>query len=92
MLKFTEWSKTPGITLKKHTEGKKTLFLKEISYFLLISLLIWMKETLTWFSLQKNEAGNGFSNIKDTFAESLQLQMLGLHQSRVHQGWSIKFK
>ena len=26
MLKFTEWSKTPGITLKKHAEGKKNTF------------------------------------------------------------------
>ena len=34
-----------------------------------------------WFSLQRDETGNGLSNIKDTFEESLQLQMLVLHQS-----------
>ena len=31
--------------------------------------------------LQRNETGNGMSNIKDTFAESLQLQISVLHQS-----------
>ena len=40
-----------------------------------------MKKTLIWFNLQRDGTGNGLSNIKDTFAESLQLQMLVLHQS-----------
>ena len=34
-----------------------------------------------WFNLQRDEIRNGLSNIKDTLAESLQLQMLVLHQS-----------
>ena len=40
-----------------------------------------MKQTLMWFNLQQDRTGNGLHNIKDTFAESLQLQMSGLHQS-----------
>ena len=40
-----------------------------------------MKQTLIWFNLQRDGTGNGLSNIKDTFAESLQLQMSVLYQS-----------
>ena len=40
-----------------------------------------MKQTLIWFNLQRDGTRNGLSNIKDTFAESLQLQMPVLHQS-----------
>ena len=36
-------------------------------------MLIWIKQTLIWFNLQRD--GDELSNIKDTFAESLQLQM-----------------
>ena len=39
-----------------------------------------MKKTLLWFNLQKDGSRNGLSNIKDIFAESLQLQMSVLHQ------------
>ena len=35
-----------------------------------------MKQTLIWFNLQRN----GFSNIKETFSETLQLQISVLHQ------------
>ena len=48
----------------------------------MIFVLIWMKQTLIRFNLQSSGTGNGFSNIKATFAESLQLQMSVLHQSR----------
>ena len=34
-----------------------------------------MKQTLIWFNLQRDGAGNGLFNIKDTFAGSLQLPM-----------------
>ena len=34
-----------------------------------------MKKTQTWFSLQRDRTRNGLTNIKETFAESLQLQM-----------------
>ena len=40
-----------------------------------------MKQTLIWFNFQRNGTGTGLSNIKDTFAEGLQLQMSVLHQS-----------
>ena len=43
-------------------------------------MLIWIKQTLIWFNLQKDGTRNGLSNIKETFAESLQLQMSVLHQ------------
>ena len=61
---------------------KKTwLSLKGISCLQEIFVLIWMKQTLIWFNLQRDGSGNGLSNIKDTFAESLRLQMSVLHQS-----------
>ena len=75
MLKFTERPKTPGITSKK-----PMAFLKGISCLQVIFVIIWIKQTLIWFSLQTGNE-NGLSNIKDTFVESLQLQMSVLHQS-----------
>ena len=75
MLKFTERPKTPGMASKKNIafpEGNKLLG----GDF----MLIWMKQTLIWFNLQRDGTGNGSSNIKETFGESLQLQMLVLHQ------------
>ena len=55
-------------------------------------MVIWMKQMLIWFNLQRDGIGNGVSNIKDTFTESLQLQMSVLHQKYVHrQGWSLNF-
>ena len=42
-------------------------------------MLIWMKQTLIPFNLQRDGTRNGFSNIKETFSESLQLQMSVLH-------------
>ena len=47
----------------------------------MIFVLIRIKQALIWFNLQIDGTGNGLSNIKDTFAESLQLQMSILHQS-----------
>ena len=44
-------------------------------------MLIWMKQALIWFNLQRDEAGNEISDTEDTFAESLQLQMSVLHKS-----------
>ena len=76
MLKFTERPKTPGVTSKKIW-----LSLKGISCLQVIFVLIWMKQVLMWFNLQRNGTGNGLFNIKDTFAECLQLQMSVLHRS-----------
>ena len=39
-----------------------------------------MKRRLVWFNLQIDGTRNGLSDIKETFAESLQLQMSVLHQ------------
>ena len=75
MLKFTERPKTPGMTSKKNIafpEGNK-LFAGDF-------VLIWMKQTLIWFNLQRDGTRNGLSNIKETFPESLQPQMSVLHQ------------
>ena len=76
MLKFTEQPKTPGMT------SKKTL-LKGISSFAGDFVLIWMKQRLIWFNLQRDGTRNGMSNIEETFAENLQLQMSLLLQSKV---------
>ena len=76
MLKFAEQPKTLGVILKK-----TWLSLKRISYLQVIFLLIRIKQMLIGFNLQRDGTGNGLSNIKDAFAESLQLQMPVLHQS-----------
>ena len=71
MFKFTERPKIPGMTLKKNIafpEGNK-LFAGDL-------VLIWMKQMLIWFKLQRD----GLSNIKETFTESFQLQISVLHQ------------
>ena len=74
MLKFTERPKTGGMTSKK-----KFLSLKEISSFAADFVLIWMKQRLIWFNLQRNGTRNGLPNIKETFEENLHLQMSVLH-------------
>ena len=43
-------------------------------------MLIWLKQTLIWFNLQRDGRKNGLPNIKETFSESLKLQMSVLHQ------------
>ena len=74
MLKFTERPKTPGMTSKKIAfPGGNKLFACRF-------VLIWMKQTLIWFNLQRDGTRNGLSNIMETFGESLQLQMSVLHQ------------
>ena len=54
-----------------------------------------MKQTLIWFNLQRDETKNGLPNIKDTFAEYLQLQMSVLYfkagLSNLSDGWA-KYK
>ena len=49
---------------------------------------------LIWFNLQRDETRNGLSNIKETFAEILQLQMSVLHQHMSissHAGFSSSY-
>ena len=55
-------------------------------------MLIWKKQRLISFNLQRDGTGNGLSNIKETFAENLQLKMSILHQiMSIFQGYSLKF-
>ena len=56
-------------------------FPKGISRLQVIFMLMSMKQMLIWFNLQSDGTGNGLSDMKDTFAECLQLQMSVLHQS-----------
>ena len=53
MFKFTEWPKTPGMTSKKK-QKKTVLSLKGISSFAGDFVLIWMKQRLIWFNLQRD--------------------------------------
>ena len=79
MLTIIELHKRLGITLKNmalsegSTEGNQ-LFAGDFH-------AVVIKQTLMLFSLQRDETGNGLSNIKDNSVESFQLQMSVLHQS-----------
>ena len=75
------WNLPSGPKHRGWSHQKTLLSLKRISCLQMIIVLIWMKETLIWFNLQRDGTGNVLSNIKDTFAESLQLQMSVLQQS-----------
>ena len=70
MLKFTEWPKTLGMTSKK-----TVLSMKVISSFAGDFVLIWTKQRLIGFRLQRDGTRNGLPNIKETLAENLQLKM-----------------
>ena len=89
--------------LPSGSKHRGSLSLKEISFLEVIFVLIEMNQTLIWFNLQRDETGNGLSNIKDTFPERLQLQISVLYQnmcifktglSKVHMmaGQNIKKK
>ena len=87
MLKFTERPKTPRIT------SKRTWFsLKEISCVQVIFVLIWMKQTLIWFSLQRDGTGNGLSNVN--LHQSMRIFKVSLSSSYddVMTGQNIKRK
>ena len=84
MLKFTERPKTQWMTSKK-----TLLSLKGISSFAGDFVLIWMKHKAEMVQFTTR---NELTNIKETFAEYLQLQTSVLHQSMsIFQGWSLKF-
>ena len=90
MLKFAERPKTPGITSKKNRK-KTWLSLKGISCLQMIFVLIWMKQTLIWFNLQRDETGNGLSNVN--LHQSLHIFKAGLSSSYdVMAGQNIKKK
>ena len=73
MLKFTEGPKTPGITSKK--SQKKPIAFPKGNKLFAGDFFANLDETNT------DGTGNGLSNIKDSFSESLQLQMSVLHKS-----------
>ena len=92
MLKLTKRPKTPGITFKKSWFSQKG-----ISYLQVILMFFWIKQTQVCFNLQRNGTENGLSNITNTIAESLQLQISLLHQglctsktslSSLSDGWA----
>ena len=66
MLKFTERPKTTGITSKK-----TWLFLKGVGCLEVFFVLIWMKQPLIWFNLQRFGTGNGFSKVSLHFKAGL---------------------
>ena len=59
MLKFTEWPETLGMTSKK-----KHCFPWRDKQFAGDFMLIWTKQRLIWFNLQRDGTGNEFSNIR----------------------------
>ena len=59
---------------------KNIPFPEENKLFACDFVLIWIKQTLIWFNLQRDRTRDGLSSIKETFAETLQLQMSVLHQ------------
>ena len=76
IFKLIKRPKTLGIILKKIW-----IFVKGITYLQVIFMLFWTKWTLVCYNLPRNGTGNGFYNIKDTFAENFNLQLSVLHQS-----------
>ena len=62
------------------TSKKNIAFPEGNKLFVVDFVLIWMKKTLKWFKLQRDGTRNGFSNTKESFAESLPLQLSDLHQ------------
>ena len=88
MLKLTERSETPGWLQKKNSsfpEGNNS-----ISSFAGDLVLIWMKQRLIWFNLQKHGTRNGLCHIKETCVENLQLKMSVLC-TKIWAFWSLKF-
>ena len=69
VLKFTKQPKTLGM------DSKNSALPEGISSFAGDFVLIWMKQRLVWSNLQRDGTGNGLSNVKETFAENLQLKM-----------------
>ena len=85
MLKFTERPKTPGITSKK-----TWLSLKGVSWLQVIFVLIWMKQTLIWFNLQRDGTGNRLSNV--ILRQSMRIFKAGLSSSYDVMRWQAKYK
>ena len=65
---------------RRSLQKKTWLSLKGISCLQVTFMLIWMNQMLIWFNLQRDGTEKWLSNNKDTFSESLQLQISVLHQ------------
>ena len=79
-----------GMTSEKH-RSLWAFSMKGISSFAGDFVLFWMKQWLIWFNLKRDGTRNELPNMKETFAENLQLQMSVLHQiMSIFQGWSLK--
>ena len=79
------WNLLSGQKHRGWLQTKTVLSPKGINSFSGDFVLIWMKQRLIWFNLQRDGTRNGLSNIKETFAESLQLQMSVLHQRVIYE-------
>ena len=69
------WNLLSGQKHRGWLQTKTVLSPKGINSFSGDFVLIWMKQRLIWFNLQKDGTRNGLSNIKEIFAENLQLKM-----------------
>ena len=69
------WNLPSGPKHRGWLQKKTVLSLKGISSFAGDFVLIWIKQRLIWFNLQRDGTRNRFSNLKETFAENFQLKM-----------------
>ena len=79
------WNLPSGPKHHGWLQKKSVLSLEGMSSFAGDFVLIWMKQRLIGFSLQGDGTRNGLSNIKETFAENLQLKI----SSSLRQSMSI---
>ena len=79
------WNLPSGPKHRIWLQKKTVLSLKGISSLSGEFVLIWMKQRLIWFNIQRDGTRNGLSNIKETFAENLQLKI----SSSLRQSMSI---
>ena len=68
------------------------LSLKEISWLQVIFVLIWIKQMLIWFKLQRDGTGNGFLTSRMLFQNVCSYKFQFCTPKYVHlQGWSLKY-
>ena len=84
------WNLPSGPKHHGWLQKKSVLSLEGMSSFAGDFVLIWMKQRLILFSLQSDGTRNWLSNIKETFAENLQLK-ISILSTKVWAFWSLKF-
>ena len=68
------------------------LSMKEISWLQVIFVLIWIKQMLIWFKLQRDGTGNGFLTSRMLFQNVCSYKFQFCTPEYVHlQGWSLKY-